>query len=144
MRSLLDTSILIALLDASHIHHRLTAQWLQTHGDAGWASCPITLNGCIRVLSQPSYPNRLPMQQVVTGLKQAMQNPLHEFWADDVNTATTKAIDWSYTVRPTQLTDVYLLTLAVAHDARFVTLDQGMALACVPEARANQLVVLGV
>ena len=144
MRSLLDTSILIALLDASHIHHRLTAQWLQTHGDAGWASCPITLNGCIRVLSQPSYPNRLPMQQVVTGLKQAMQNPLHEFWADDVNPVTTKAIDWSYTVRPTQLTDVYLLTLAVAHDARFVTLDQGMALACVPEARANQLVVLGV
>ena len=144
MRSLLDTSILIALLDASHIHHRLTAQWLQTHGGAGWASCPITINGCIRILSQPSYPNRLPMQQVVAGLEQAMQNPLHEFWADDVNTVTTKAIDWSYTVRPAQLTDVYLLTLAVAHKARFVTLDQGIALACVPGARTEQLVVLGV
>ena len=144
MRSLLDTSILIALLDASHVHHRLTAQWLQTHGGAGWASCPITLNGCIRILSQPNYPNRVPMQQVVAGLKQAMQNPLHEFWAEDVNTVTTKAIDWSYTVRPAQLTDVYLLTLAVAHEARFVTLDQGIALACVPQARADQLVVLGV
>ena len=144
MRSLLDTSILIALLDASHIHHRMTAQWLQTHGGAGWASCPITLNSCIRVLSQPSYPNRLPMQRVVDGLRQAMQNPLHEFWTDDVNTATTKAIDWSYTARPAQLTDVYLLALALAHKARFVTLDQGIALACVPEARANQLVVLGV
>ena len=144
MRSLLDTSILIALLDASHVHHRLTAQWLQTHGGAGWASCPITLNGCIRILSQPNYPNRVPMQQVVAGLKQAMQNPLHEFWADDVNTVTTKAIDWSYTVRPAQLTDVYLLTLAVAREARFVTLDQGIALACVPQARADQLVVLGV
>jgi uncharacterized protein len=144
VRSLLDTSVLIALLDASHIHHQLTAQWLQTHGGAGWASCPITLNGCIRVLSQPSYPNRVPMQQVVVGLKQAMQNPLHEFWADEVNTATTKLIDWSYTVRPAQLTDVYLLALAVAHDARFVTLDQGIALACVPKARADQLVVLGV
>jgi uncharacterized protein len=144
VRSLLDTSILIALLDASHVHHRLTAQWLQANSSAGWASCPITLNGCIRVLSQPSYPNRVPMQQVVAGLKQAMQNPLHEFWADDVNTATTKAIDWSYTVRPAQLTDVYLLALAVAHEARFVTLDQGIALACVPQARADQLVVLGV
>ena len=144
MRSLLDTSVLIALLDASHIHHRLTANWLQTHGGAGWASCPITLNGCIRILSQPSYPNRLPMQRVVEGLRQAMQNPLHEFWADDVNMATTNAIDWSYTARPAQLTDVYLLALAVAHDARFVTLDQGIALACVPQARADQLVVLGV
>ena len=84
------------------------------------------------------------MQQVVAGLEQAMQNPLHEFWADDVNTVTTKAIDWSYTVRPAQLTDVYLLTLAVAHKARFVTLDQGIALACVPGARTEQLVVLGV
>ena len=144
MRCLLDTSILIALLDASHIHHALSAQWLQTHGGAGWASCPITLNGCIRILSQPSYPNRLPMQHVVAGLRQAMQNPLHEFWADDVNTVTTTAIDWSYTVRPAQLTDVYLLALAVAHEARFVTLDQGIAPACVPTARADQLVVLGV
>jgi hypothetical protein len=61
-----------------------------------------------------------------------------------VNTVTTKAIDWSYTVRPAQLTDVYLLALAVAHEARFVTLDQGIALACVLQARADQLVVLGV
>jgi toxin-antitoxin system PIN domain toxin len=144
MRSLLDTSVLISLLDANHIHHRLTAKWLQTHGQAGWASCPITLNGCIRILSQPSYPNRLPMQTVVEGLRQAMQNPLHEFWADDVNPATTAAIDWAYTVRPVQLTDVYLLALAVAHDARFVTQDQGIALACVPQARGEQLVVLGV
>jgi predicted nucleic acid-binding protein len=68
MRSLLDTSVLIALLDAGHVHHRLTAKWLQTHGSAGWASCPITLNGCIRILSQPTYPNRLPMQRVVDGL----------------------------------------------------------------------------
>ena len=144
MRCLLDTSILIALLDASHIHHRLTAQWLQTYGGAGWASCPITLNGCIRILSQPSYPNRLPIQQVVAGLRHAMQHPLHEFWADDVNTVTTNVIDWSYTVRPAQLTDVYLLALAVAHKACFVTLDQGIAPACVPTARADQLVVLGV
>ncbi len=143
MRSLLDTSILIALLDASHIHHRLTAKWLQATGGAGWASCPITLNGCIRVLSQPSYPNRQPMQKIVEGLHSAMQNPLHEFWPDSVNTAATKSINWSYTVRPAQLTDVYLLALAVAQKARFVTLDQGIAAACVPQARADQLVVLG-
>jgi predicted nucleic acid-binding protein len=140
----MGTSVLFALLGVGHVPNRFAAQCLQTHGGAGWASCPITLNGCIRILSQPSYPNRLPMQTVVEGLRQAMQNPLHEFWTDDVNPATTETIDWAYTVRPAQLTDVYLLALAVAHDARFVTLDQGIALACVPQARGEQLVVLGV
>jgi uncharacterized protein len=139
----MGTSVLFALLGVGHVLNRFAAQCLQTHGGAGWASCPITLNGCIRILSQPSYPNLLPMQTVVQGLRQAMQNPLHEFWADDVNPATTELIDWAYTVRPAQLTDVYLLALAVAHDARFVTLDQGIALACVPQARGEQLVVLG-
>ena len=89
-------------------------------------------------------PNRLPTQQVVAGLRQAMQNPLHEFWADDLNPVTTKTIGWSYTVRPAQLTDVYLPALAVAHEARFVTLEQAIAPACVPTARADRLVVLGV
>lgn len=142
-RALLDTSILIALLDASHIHHRLVSQWLPEHASSGWASCPITLNGCIRILSQPSYPNRLPMEVVVQGLRQAMQNPLHEFWADDINPANATAINWSYTVRPAQLTDVYLLALAVARQGRLVTLDKGIALACVAGAQARHLVTLG-
>ena len=61
-----------------------------------------------------------------------------------MNTVTTKAIDWTDTVRPAQLTEVYLLALAVVHEARFVTLDQGIAPACVPTARADQWVVLRV
>ena len=71
LRALLDTSVLIALLDANHVHHRLCSQWLSTH-TAGWASCPITLNGCVRILSQAAYPNRLPMQTVVAGLQHAL------------------------------------------------------------------------
>lgn len=143
MRALLDTSILIALLDASHIHHPLVTQWLPANASAGWASCPITLNGCVRILSQPSYPNRLPMSTVVGGLRRAMQSPLHEFWADDINTVTSDLIDWNYTIRPAQLTDAYLLALAVAHGGRLVTLDKGIALTCVQGASPSHLVSLG-
>jgi uncharacterized protein len=143
MRSLLDTSVLIALLDASHIHHPLVTQWLPANAAKGWASCPITLNGCVRILSQPNYPNRLPMEVVVQGLRKAMQSPLHEFWADDINTVTCSTIDWAYTIRPAQLTDVYLLALAVACKGRFVTLDKGIALPCVKGAKPTHLVTLG-
>ena len=99
LRALLDTSVLIALLDANHVHHRLCSQWLSIH-TAGWASCPITLNGCVRIMSQPSYPNRLPMQAVVAGLQQAMRHPMHVFWADDINPLDTNAIDWQQVLRP--------------------------------------------
>ena len=53
MRALLDVNLLIALLDAGHIHHRVVTEWLGRELDSGWASCPITQNGCLRILSQP-------------------------------------------------------------------------------------------
>lgn len=56
MRALLDINILIALLDSGHIHHRLATEWVEKNINAGWASCPITQNGCIRIMSQPGYP----------------------------------------------------------------------------------------
>ena len=141
MRALLDTSVLIALLDANHIHHRRVMAWLQAHPD-GWASCPITLNGCVRILSQPTYPNRLPMQTVVQGLAQAMQHPMHRFWPDEINPLAADALDWQRLMRPAEITDAYLLALAVHHQACLVTLDQGISLAWAHGASAANLRVL--
>ena len=60
MRALLDVNVLIALLDADHMHHRAAIGWLERNVSAAWASCPITQSGCIRIMSQPRYPNPLP------------------------------------------------------------------------------------
>ena len=60
LRALLDVNVLVALLDASHLHHRSATDWLAAHAEAGWASCPLTQNGCLRILSMPSYPNAQP------------------------------------------------------------------------------------
>ncbi len=141
MRALLDTSVLIALLDANHIHHRRTLTWLQAHPD-GWASCPITLNGCVRILSQPTYPNRMPMQTVVQGLAQAMQHPMHCFWTDDVNSVQDPAINWQKVLRPVDITDAYLLALAVKNQGCLVTLDKGISWAWATQAQAQHLIVL--
>ena len=141
LRALLDTSVLIALLDANHVHLRLCSQWLSTH-TAGWASCPITLNGCVRIMSQPSYPNRLPMQAVVAGLQQAMRHPMHVFWADEINPLDANAIDWRQVLRPVDITDAYLLALAVRQQACLVTLDQGISVKWATGAEEQHLLRL--
>lgn len=53
MRSLFDVNVLIALLDAGHIHNDLALSWLQDEIHEGWVSCPITQNGCVRIMSIP-------------------------------------------------------------------------------------------
>jgi predicted nucleic acid-binding protein len=56
MRALLDVNVLIALLDAGHMHHARATHWLGQEIENGWASCPLTQNGCLRIMAQPAYP----------------------------------------------------------------------------------------
>ena len=85
MRALLDVNVLIALLDSGHLHHGLARDWLARNLDDGWASCPVTQNGCIRILSQPAYPNAVSVAQVAERLAEAAQHPTHAFWPDSIS-----------------------------------------------------------
>ena len=80
MRALLDVNVLIALLDAEHVHHEPARRWLRNNIRNGWATCPITQNGCLRIMSQPSYPGGLRSAQVAERLREATATRHHEFW----------------------------------------------------------------
>jgi len=142
MRALLDVNVLIALLDSSHIHNSLVTNWLAENIDAGWASCPITQNGCIRIFSQPGYPNTVPAAQVAERLAEAAQHPSHEFWPDSVSLLQPDCLIWDKVLSSRQVTDVYLLALAVKQGGRFVTLDRGIPLDAVAGALPKHLVTL--
>lgn len=142
MRALLDVNVLVALFDGNHALHAQATRWFDEHGDAGWASCPITQNGCVRVMSQPGYPERLPVATLVERLAQATAHRAHEFWPDDASLLDERLIDATRIHGPAQLTDVYLLALAVSHGGRLVTLDQGIPLAAVREAQKKHLAVI--
>lgn len=144
MVALLDVNVLIALLDAGHVHHACATQWLAEHLDAGWASCPLTQNGCIRILSQTAYPNRAPAAEVAVRLAEASRHSAHHFWPDAISLLTPGLLDWSKLLTGRHITDAYLLALAVKHRGCFVTLDQGIPLAAVQGAQAEHLVVLTV
>ena len=72
MRALFDVNVLIALLDAGHFSHRKAMDWLEKSSQYGWASCPITQYGCLRIISNPKYPAPLPAAVVAERLGQAV------------------------------------------------------------------------
>lgn len=142
MRALLDVNVLVALLDADHADHRRARAWLEAEIGRGWASCAITQNGFVRVVSQPRYPSPVPVATAIDRIERATRGEHHAFWPCDVSLLDARAIDRRLLHGPRQVTDAYLLALAVAHGGRFVTFDGAIPLAAVADARAPHLVVL--
>jgi predicted nucleic acid-binding protein len=103
MRALLDVNVLIALLDADHSLHQQATQWFRGHARAGWASCPITESGCVRIMSHPGYPNALPVRAVMERLAEASTRNVHEFWPDDVSLLDTQVADCARIHGPRQI-----------------------------------------
>ncbi len=142
MRALLDVNVLIALLDAGHVHHGAAMRWLSQEVGHGWASCPITQNGCIRIMSQPAYPGALPVGEVAARLKEAALDSSHRFWPDDIDLLQDQVVHWPHILGHRQLTDVYLLALAVKHGGRFVTFDARSSVDAVAGAGAQHLALI--
>ena len=142
MRALLDVNVLIALLDQAHPHHEAAASWLAKNIKHGWASCPITQNGCIRIMSQPSYPGARPAAQIIERLRGGLDHAAHLFWPDDLSLVDEEVVDPTRVHSARQVTDTYLLALAVKHGGRLVTFDAGIALPAVRGATPKHLVAL--
>jgi len=142
MRALLDVNVLIALLDADHAFHQAAWNWFEPNANDGWASCPITQNGCIRIMAHPAYPNAVPVQAVAERLREAAASASHEFWPDDATLLEQQAFNLDRVHGPRQVTDTYLLGLAVKKRGRLVTFDRAVSRAAVAGAHANHLLIL--
>jgi hypothetical protein len=83
---LLDVNVLIALADSGHSHHSKAAAWFAEVGQADWASCPITENGMIRILSDPRYGTPAPDTALVAELLQLLRlSGNHSFWQENIS-----------------------------------------------------------
>jgi len=142
VRALLDVNVLIALLDAVHVHHRTASEWLASSIAGGWASCPLTQNGCVRVMSATSYPRCQPVGAVASRLATATATEFHTFWPDDISVLDGRLFDQSRWLSSRQVTDAYLLALAVKNGGMLVTLDRGLDLRLVRGAEPRHLTVL--
>lgn len=142
MRALLDVNVLLALLDRDHVDHQRAREWLATEIGDGWATCAITENGFVRIVSQPRYPSPVPPAQAIERLAGATSTEHHAFWACTISLLDRVQIERTRLHGPKQVTDAYLLALATSHQGRFVTFDRSVSLSAVPSATAAHLAVL--
>ena len=142
MADLYDVNVLLALFDEEHRKHDSVKAWFDRNLEQGWASCPLTQNGYLRIRSQPSYPRPLILAEAYEQILDATSSQNHQFIADDISLLDDALVRFRDLAGPRQLTDVYLLALAVAHDARLVTLDGRIPLSAVRGAADSRLVVL--
>jgi len=120
---LLDINVLIALVDPDHLHHAGASSWFHSAERGAWATCPLTENGFIRILSQPTYPAFSgTSENARKTLRTLTSNPGHQFWPDSVSLRDIRTFPRLSGAR--NLTDLYLLALAVSREATFATLDR--------------------
>ena len=142
MRALLDINVLIALHDRDHIHHERAALWLDANIANGWASCPLTQNGCLRIMGQPGYSSPQPLATLVGMLQNSTATPFHHMWSDDISLLDSAHFHHAHIHGPRQLTDLYLLGLAVKNQGRLVSFDLRIPLSAVQGAKPSHLVTL--
>jgi len=139
--ALLDVNLLVALFDPNHVHHERAHLWFGDRRSSGWATCPLTENGVVRILSNPAYsPAAERTAEIARRLASFRASGHHVFWPDDVSVCDTRAL--RLTVGHRQLTDVYLLGLAVAHGGFLATFDRSIPLKAVRGARLDDLFVV--
>jgi toxin-antitoxin system PIN domain toxin len=125
MTYLLDVNVLIALIDSRNSHHKAAHHWFASVGNESWATCPLTENGVLRVVGNPHFPNSPGSPQAVAeSLDSLLGQPGHEFWPDDISLLDREKVDVSRLLNSSQITDSYLLALAIAHGGQIATFDR--------------------
>jgi hypothetical protein len=141
--ALLDVNVLVALFDPDHVHHDAAHDWFADSRGEGWATCPLTENGVVRILSNLRYsPTAESPARIVDRLRTFCASGHHVFWADDVSLLEARQFATDAPVSHRQITDVYLLGLARHHGGRLATFDRTIPLAASPGADAGDLVVI--
>ena len=138
--ALLDVNVLIALFDPGHVHHEAAHDWFAENGADGWATCPVTEAGFVRVLSALGSPAQRPAT-LIEHLRKFCASPAHEFWSDAISLTDATVFDLSFATHRT-LTDVYLLGLARQRNGRLATFDRTIPPKAVVGARRGMLQVI--
>ena len=125
MTFLLDVNVLIALVDPLHIQSAAAHAWFEREGSSSFATCPLTENGLLRIVGSSRYSNSPGSPAAVFHALASLTGLAgHEFWPDEISLTNPKYVKREHILSSSQVTDVYLLALAVARGGRLATFDR--------------------
>lgn len=141
--ALLDVNLLVALFDPDHVHHELAHDWFADHASGGWATCPVTENGFVRVIGNPAYGTPgVRASELVRRLAEFCRSRDHVFWPDAISLRDASRFKPGAIGGHRHVTDVYLLGLATTMKGRLVTFDRSIPLTAVAGAKGSNLEVV--
>ncbi len=124
---LLDVNVLIALSWPSHVAASRVEEWFRQSSGAGWATCPFTETAFVRLISNPRFsPQSLTVQQAVELLLKNTADPRHRFWPSGIALSRSLELVGGRLQGHRQVTDAYLLGLAIHHKGKLATLDRSI------------------
>jgi toxin-antitoxin system PIN domain toxin len=122
-RYLLDVNVLVALTSTAHVHHQLVKEWFNASADIQWSVCAFTEAGFVRTVTAPR-PGQLSMSEATTVLAQLTRHPGYRYQPISADWQTLCSPFFKRLYGTKQVTDAYLLGLALREGLVLATLDK--------------------
>ena len=120
--------MLVALAWPNHVHHAAAHHWFLANRESGWATCPLTESGFVRVSSnRRAIPEACEPREAIALLDLIRAQEGHAFWADDISPSDPLWTPFARVTGYRQFTDAHLLALAMRHGGRLATFDRRLA-----------------
>jgi len=138
---LLDVNVLIALMWPAHENHTQAQGWFGRKSRDGWATCPFTQAAFVRIISNPAFSSdAVTPQEALKLLAANLNHPSHHFWPDEIGLVTATQAFVRRLVGHQQVTDAYLLGLALHKKGKLATMDRGVS-ALLPEKNSADAII---
>jgi toxin-antitoxin system PIN domain toxin len=140
--NLLDLNVLVALIEPDHVHHQKAQGWFNSSRKGVFSLCPLTEAGFLRVTANPGFrPGPRTMPQAIAILQAFKGHPDHLYLSIEKSWVEVTAGFARRIVGHQQVTDAYLLGLAIRENGVLVTFDKGILHLAGPEFSRNVFVI---
>jgi toxin-antitoxin system PIN domain toxin len=122
---LLDVNVLVALAWTENRQYSIGRALFSRNSVKGWATCPLVQAGFVRILSNPGFSSHsVSVQQAIESLTVSLRDQAHQFWPDSISLPDVVQLLKGRVQGHQQITDAYLLALAIHNRGKLATLDR--------------------